>query len=422
VRVLDRLADEPLDLDEKAPEKAKWLAAWVFILPVFFGYARPPNAEKVYLGTGYVGLILLALIVLQLMVSGTHKKSSSSVILAAFTCISIIILYSTFWPWMKGNAPADPSDGLAIAAAAYCVLAFAYARLAYSERIFIEVFWRTGIVAVAIAYAAYALRGVTGGWLVHQQYGTPRLEGFLSEPSQWAFILPGLFLLSLERKKYLVTVMITGAVLLAKSPITMIATAISITLWLVLSNRHRRARKEILLLLGFIWAGAFVWLKTIQVSGVTVGSSYFDLVVVRLASGIVGVETNGATGINDRYSSTKATFDQLSEHGWLYTGIGPGFESYLFKATGGMLPNALPVYLLGCFGVLGVIVFVAVLVATLGRMRGSAAFAIFMPFMVASSINSAAGWESYKFFIVAAVIFAGPAWWMFRTVGARGSS
>jgi hypothetical protein len=208
--------------------------------------------------------------------------------------------------------------------------------------------------------------------------------------------------------------MIVGAILLAKSPTTMLATAISVTLWLVLSSRHRRARKEIFLFLSLMWAGAYVWLRTVEVSDATVGSSYFDLVVVRLASGIVGVETNGASGTNDRYSSTKATFDQLSDHGWLYTGIGPGFETYLMNATGGMLPNALPVYLLGCFGVLGVIAFVVVLVVAVQRMRGAAAFALFMPFMVASSINSAAGWESYKFVIVAAVIFGGPAWWMFR--------
>ena len=113
--------------------------------------------------------------------------------------------------------------------------------------------------------------------------------------------------------------------------------------------------------------------------------------------------SGGTLGRNERFASTRTIFDELALHDWLWTGIGPGSEGYILHVTD-MLPNALPVYVLASFGLVGLALLALLLIKSFVVLRTHSTLVVFLPFTAAAMVNSASGWESYKFVVVAVVV------------------
>jgi hypothetical protein len=380
------------------------IATWIFVLPSLIGYVRMPDGENHILPALEAGLCLLLGVAVAAVVAGSAPLRDLTVIaLSAAAFFGLFGGYALAWPHLKGWAFAEPQPKLALAAVLYCCAAVLYARLFYVQDVFIEVFWKATAAAIVVAVGAYALNEFIGsGWLVHRQYGTPRLQGFLSEPSAWAPFLPALLLLALSNRRYVWATVLLLVAALTKSPTVLLSTAGSLTIWYVIIRK--RSSSRYLALGASLLAGVLAvrWLAAFGASRM-LSTSLFDQFVGRLASGIRAVDSGGAVGRNARFASTQAVIDQLSWHDWLWTGIGPGSEGYIEDTTT-MLPNALPVYVLASFGLVGLVVLAILLVRTVVVLRTHAAFGIFLAFIVASTVNSADGWESYKFVVVAVVV------------------
>ncbi|WP_212996797.1 hypothetical protein [Winogradskya consettensis] len=385
------------------------LATWVFIVPALTGYVRLPGGANVVLPVSELGLGLLLLLVLGVIVKGPVRLRALATIAATVVVLfGLFVAYTLAWPHLRGWAFAEPAPHLALAAVVSCCTAVAYALLFYREDVFIDVFWKAAIGAIVTAVAAYVMNELAGsGWLVHRQYGTPRLQGLLSEPSAWAPFVSALLLLALARRRRLWVGFFLLAAVLTKSPTVLLSTVGSLAAWYVLIRRRSTTRYA--MLAGLLVAGTIAvnWLKGIDIYR-PLSSSLVDQFVVRLASGVHAVTSGGVTGRNDRFTSTQAVIDEMALRGWLWTGIGPGSEGYILGSTG-LLPNALPVYVMASFGILGVIVLMGMLVRTIIRLRTRASLGLFLAFIIASMINSAGGWEFYKFVIVAVVVAGIPA-------------
>jgi hypothetical protein len=375
------------------------LATWLFLVGALFSFARLPGGANVYLRTGDVALLGLA--VLAVAVLGRAARRDHTVIVAS-GCAGVVLVagYALAWPLMRGPEPSNPSWILGVAAVAYCSIAVTFARLYYDEELFLDAFWKLTFAAVGVGLAAYGLNALTGsGWLTHRQYGTPRLQGFLSEPSGWAPYLAALVLLALGRRRYVAFGIALLAVILTKSPTVFLVVALSVTSYAVITAKRHRA-----LLLGlFVGLGvlAFTWLPHVPVES-ELSSGIYDQIVGRLAGGIENITSGGTVGRNDRYEITRAVFTTLTEHGWLATGIGPGSEGFIQQETG-RVPNSLAAYALSSFGVPGLVMLCAAICVAVRRLRTSTSLRLFLPFFVAAFINSAGGWESYKFVVVAIV-------------------
>jgi hypothetical protein len=392
-----------------AEGSARRCAAWLFVVPSLVGYVRLPSGGNVYLHTfelALLGTVLLALpVIVGRVRDGTFRAGT---VFTPVGASALPVLYLLVWPWLGGSPFAQPSIALGVSAALYVIWAVLYGHLFHDDDLLVEAFVRTLTVALAVAFAAY-LAYITVGlrWLVHTQYGTPRLQGLLSEPSGWGPFLGAAILLGWERRRWWLVGLAGVAALLTKSPTTVACVGLAVPAYLLLARRWHKWRAAIIVAVSAV--GWWVWLQITSVRVTdSVSTGLEDQIVARLASGIANVQSGQTQGRNDRWASLQAIFDAMTAHHWWWTGIGPGSESYWRETLDGALPNSLPVYVAGSFGVAGVGVLAVLLVLAVKRLRHSTLFPLVLPFIVASLVNSAGGWESYKY-VVLAIVLALPA-------------
>lgn len=378
------------------------VAAWLFVAPSLVGYVRLPTGGNLYLHTGELALLGLAFLAVPAMIErGRAGTLGAGTVLTPVVALALPVLYLLVWPWLGGSPFAQPSLGLGLFAAFYVTAAVLYARLFYDEDLLLDTFLRVVIFGILTAFAAYFAYVALGfRWLVHTQYGTPRLQGLLSEPSGWGPFLGAAVLLGWERRRWWLVGLAVVAALLTKSPTTIACVGLAVPAYLLLAHRWRRGRAAIIV--AVTAAGWWAWLQITSVRVTdSVSTGLKDQIVARLASGIANVQSGQTQGRNDRWASLQAIVDAMTGNGWWWTGIGPGSESYWRDTLDGVLPNSLPVYVAGSFGVLGVAALSVLLVAAVVRLRRSRLFPLVLPFVVASLVNSAGGWESYKYAVLA---------------------
>jgi hypothetical protein len=386
------------------------LAVWLFVLPSMVGYVRLPTGGNVYLHTGELALLGTAFLALPVLVEQARGGSlRAGTVLTPVVALALPVLYLLVWPWLGGSPLAQPSLALGVSAALYVIWAILYARLFHDDRLLVETFLRVLTVALVVAFLAY-LTYLTVGlrWLVHTQYGTPRLQGLLSEPSGWGPFLGVGILLGVDRRRWWLVALAGVAALLTKSPTTIACVGLAVPAYLLLAHRWRKRRAAIII--AVTGAGWWAWLEITSVRVTdSVSTGLKDQIVARLASGIANIQSGQTQGRNDRWASLQAIVDAMTGHGWWWTGIGPGSESYWRDTMDGVLPNSLPVYVAGSFGIVGVAALGVLLVLAVVRLRRSVLFPLVLPFMVASLINSAGGWESYKYVVLAMALACGTA-------------
>jgi hypothetical protein len=397
---------------EPSPEIAdnlRRLATWLFMASSLFEYVYSPAAHNYYLKAGQIGLSGFALLTLVAIFRRSVPLRTLVTIGATGALLfGLLLLYAALWPAIRGSALGAPSQKSAVVFVAYCTAAVAYALVFYREEIFTNVYWKAAIVGVILAIAAYIAHVLFHtGWLVHRQYGTPRLQGLLSEPSAWAPFMPSLLLLALGRRRYIWAAIFVVAAALTKSPTILLGMALAVPAYYALAARRRSHRLTVFVSVTTAYTALICWLQSVSIDR-PLSTGLVDQFVFRLASGVHAMESGGTEGRNDRFSGTQSIIHDLATHGWLAAGIGPGAEGYILEHHR-LGPNALPVYLLACFGIIGVLVFAVLVVIAAVRLRKFESFRIFLPFIVASLINSADGWESYKFVVVAIVLSLGVA-------------
>ena len=384
------------------------VAAWLFVLPSMIGYVRLPSGGNVYLHTGELALLGTLLLALPVVVERARGGSlRPGTVLTPVVALALPVLYLLAWPWLGGSPFARPSLALGVSAALYVIWALLYARLFHDDRLLIETFHRVLMVALAVALVAYLAHLTVGlRWLVHTQYGTPRLQGLLSEPSGWGPFLGAAILLGVDRRRWWLVALAGVAAVLTKSPTTVACVGLTVPAYLLLAHRWHRRRAAIIV--AVTGAGWWTWWQITNVRITDdVPTGLKGQIVARLASGIANIQSGQTQGRNDRWTSLQAIADAMTTHGWWWTGIGPGSESYWRDTLDGVLPNSLPVYVAGSFGIAGLAILAVLLVVTLVRLRYSALFPLVLPFLVASLLNSAGGWESYKYAVVAMALACG---------------
>ncbi len=180
-------------------------AAWLFVIPSLIGYVRLPTGGNLYLHTGelaLLGTVLLALpVIVERARAGTLRAAT---VVTPVAVLALPVVYLLVWPWLGGSPFAQPSFTLGVSAALYVIWTLLYGHLFHDDDHLIDAFLKVLTVALAVGFAAYLAHLAVGlRWMVHTQYGTPRLQGLLSEPSGWGPFLGAAILLGLERRRWL---------------------------------------------------------------------------------------------------------------------------------------------------------------------------------------------------------------------------
>lgn len=381
-------------------ERRAILASTIFFVGALFSYVRVPNGQNVYIHVGDLAIACLAGLCLIAQNGEKTPRRGAAIALVAAASGFILAAYSFAWPFIRDQSNDAPSLKLGAAACTYVCVSFAFAKTLFNEQAFITAFRITTLAATLTGIVAYFLNALLGSeWLVHLQYGTPRLQGFLSEPSSWAPFLSGLMLVSLRQRRYMSVAVAALAALLTKSPSVVVVLGLTLPAYVVVSTRRNPVRLAMAFLLVVGGLLSVSWLRSARIQSIELAPTIYDQIVVKLAEGVRNVLSGGSVGRNDRFAITLAVYRELQSHGWLAFGIGPGSEGYLRQAIGSV-PNSLATFVLASFGLCGLAVLVGLLIRTSICLRKRPSLVVFLPFIVASLFNSAGGWESYKVVVV----------------------
>lgn len=292
----------------------------------------------------------------------------------------------------------------------YVTVTVIYALRFFDASVFVRVWWLMARVSLAIALLGYLLAvTLPVQQLVVSSYGVTRLSGLLSEPSAWSGLLPAVLFVSLKRRSFAWFVAALLATYLTQSPTVLIGLAISVLL--VVGTRSRFLGPRIVLV---TFVGASVPLLLGKLSGVSSAvlmssNNGAERVLGRLVSGVENLLTGGITGSNTRVDGIRAVIEALQQHpSWLYTGRGLGSSDVYFAGLfGDVRAYNLPILMTFDTGIFVATAFCLCLAWAIWRLRHSHVSLILFPLIVAASINSAQGIQTYKFvFLSLALAFA----------------
>jgi hypothetical protein len=395
---------------ERAVAGTRAAATWLFVLP-FFTAGVAKDAAKIQTA----GLALLALAWVTALRQHPSKADVHRIGLTTAALILLPFAYMTFQSWPLSTGAAHSYDlHAAIFSTTYITVAV-FAVLFYESKLFERILWIAASAALWISIVACITSRLTHDLLlVSFSHDVIRLRGTLSEPSAWAPVIPLVVLLAIRRRSWLnLALALVGAVL-ADSPICFIVLATAIPVYYLLTG-GRALRRQLLVASAPIIALAVFFIQTASPSQYLQGSNSLEKAAGRLLSGIRNIETGGKLGHNTRYEDTLAVIQQLRLNGWLVAGVGPGAESTYFPAkypgiSGNHMPTAFWVSILFDFGIIGVAILGVLMLLGLWRMRDRPDLAaIYVPFFLASLINSAEGSFEYSF-IVLGIMLSGFGW------------
>lgn len=387
---------------------AKVVGAALFLSAFFFVDVSIGNISF-YTQTRPIEMVLLGLLMVAGIVAGRYRgRGLSRMFITGSTTLITVALY---W-WFRQSSPAFGSPVSYLRSgflyAIFVTLITGFAWFIYDEALFLDLFWRIGRFSLIVGLIGYVLTSSLGVVVMtNTGYGTPRFQGFLSEPSAWGPVIPALLILALQRKSRWVVGLCIIAIVLSKSPTVLLSTAVAVPLFYLLRTGKGSTRKVVgLAAIAALGLWTFNWMQTADYKSMIVSKNAVEVSLGRLISGLQNVQTGGIKGYNSRYSGAQDTLDELHAANLTYTGLGPGSSDVYFIAKYGDTKSySFLLAVLFDFGILGLAALVLAVLAALRRMRYNAAASVFVPFLVAGCINSAEGWETYKFDVLALVIF-----------------
>lgn len=397
-------------------------ATWVFVLAFFVFSIRLPDGSQRSLGTALAEVAVLAACTVAMLIRPNRGAAVARVALVAFVLELVVIGYYAF------QAPPRWGDpGRYVLWSVYyfglITLVASFATFFYDRDVFADVFWKVARWSLIVAVVGLALTAVTDTpVLTHTQYGTPRLQGLLSEPSAWAPVLPAVFLLAWRRGSRRMAALALVAAVLTKSPTVLLVFAVAVALYFVLTAPWRSTKIPILLTLGLAVPVVMGTFNVADPDQYIASGNTATVVVGRVASGISYVRSGGLSGQNERFRSTKVVLDHLRWNGKSGMGFGLGSSDVYFHAAypppSTLQPNSFVVWTWFGLGQYAAWALIALMLATLARLRRDPlAAAIFIPFLVAAAVNSAEGMQGYKFALVA--IFCYGLGWVHRAASRR---
>lgn len=399
-----------------APPPGASLAMSAFILGYFI-FEYHPATQDVSLPFHYVEWLLLSVAIV-LGARATLEQIPRLLALAlgiALIGTPALVAYSG----QAGQGPASSYFMAAFTQGVYIFTAGIVAFVFYREATFLRI-WKWiahGAVVVAILGFFVAQAGISPLLAQHSANGSGlRLTGLLSEASAWAPIIPGLLFLALRKRSLPLIALSLTALALTRSPTVMLTTLMSAAV-ILLIHPGKRTLKTIVIGAS-TWALIELWPKVqdpaLSSSLIATGNP-IQVAAGRLLSGFQYIDTAGGTGQNVRYDGVQTTVTAAFEGGWELVGRGLGSSQVYFStAFNEQTAFSYPVQIFFDFGIIGLTFFLILAIRTIWRMRGREVSYVFIPFFMASVINSAQGGASTKFIWLA--IFS----YVFTTVANQG--
>lgn len=254
--------------------------------------------------------------------------------------------------------------------------------------------------SVLLGAVAFALSARTGSQVAVHVYGeVVRMQALLTEPSAFAPIVAFLVLIAIRRRQTSMLIFAAVGLSLTFSPTVYLSTVASLLLLGLLASRTRAAVLLVLVSLATILtvARSSFDANALQESASPISSS-----LGRLLNGIDNVLSLGEEGANVRFLALLETLDFLKEHGLLFTGYGLNSAAVLFlELYDTPKDNALWISMMAFYGIVGCTLFLLACGWALARLHKirHPYLDIYVPFLVASMINSAQGFLAYSFVI-----------------------
>ena len=329
----------------------------------------------------------------------------------------IVIAYMAFGHWPAAGSTRSYDVQAWLFVATYVMVAV-FAVLFFEPGLLGRVMWRAATVALWIGVISCVLSRVTGHLLLSDADQGIRMQGTLSEPSAWAPVLTLVLLFALRRRSWIHVALALAGLVLTASPTCMLVMAITVPLYCALASTWRHRLLLLAALAVAVPAAAF-WVLHASPQGWLDSGNAGKVAVGRLLSGVRNVETDGQQGSNDRYANTAVVIADARTQGPL--GAGPAADTVFFPATYPAAsgtqydPVALWSSILFDYGMLGVAVLAALMLAAVWQMRRTPVMTgILLPFFVASLVNSAEGTFGYAFVALGIMLFVcgwAPAAW-----------
>lgn len=377
------------------------LGTVVFLLTFFVSRIQlGPGREPVDIGIPRVAIaVLLFLGAVVILEGGWSPKSVGTLAVIVFLSLTVNALYLFAYE----SPPLLSYSHFASALGTSFLLLtsiFVYAFLMYDERTLLMLFRYFAMGALVIGISAFVMNKANGQpYLIsYTRSGSTRIQAMLSEPSAFAPVVAAGILFGTRQKDWVWLALSIVGLVLTRSPIVY-ATAILTVLIYVAIRRTRGLRGAVSVVVSTVsLLTIFNYLQRIPYQSFTQDANPVKQAVGRLSSGIVNVTSGGRLGENVRFAGAQTVVDDLFSNGWFYTGYGLNSSAVYFPAVYGEVRDfSLPLNMLFSFGVFGLLFFIGILVWALARTARDDYFLVFLPFAVASSINSAQGFATYQF-------------------------
>lgn len=399
-------------------EKRASRATWVWLAPYFVASVVLAPMESSALPTKYVEWGIITLLGFIALVAGTEGSKSHRILAVTIPLILIALAYEVLGP----RGPDRPHlIGALVYFLVYAVTTI-YAALFFRGKDFVDHFYRFAVASALVAVIFYALSvglGVTlmSNWRGGSGVTGQRLQGFLFEPSAWAPIVPALMITAWRRQHWLGVVLGLCVVLLAQSPTVLLVTVLGICLYYLVTTSWAGMKIPALVVMILIVVGGAAFVNNSDGYAMQKSQNSTEKFVGRLVVGIQSLAEGDQRG-EARIDSTAVILQDIADSGTIVFGKGLNSASVDYGEDDDNKYRANNIWVRTLYetGIVGlVILLIAMFIAVVRMHRYRSLAAIFIPFFVASMVNSAGGHQLYKFVFLGVLIFALN--WMPRSTG-----
>jgi hypothetical protein len=390
-------------------ERSERLVASIFLIP-FFLVRIAIAVRGSYESSSSISLRLSIVEPLVLIVAVIAVAKRSELVQGRALGISLVLIaLNALAVFSRPPLPSALAGGI-YSAGAFRILAIVSTGLvafAVRPRVLFEMFVRFSVVICAVSIPFWVLaRAGVAQYLVNSNYSPPRLQMFFSEPSALAPMVAAVSIARLRRhqvsNRQFAVVVLAG--LLAFSPTVYLTTATSVLLvWMWRRARWRALKMAGALALAILvsTAGALEDLDRLG-TGLFRSGNPLTRSVGRLVIGVAEVRSGNAYS-NSRLVNSNEIIDDVvwkAPFGYGLDASGPFYRSrYPEQGAAAGRENSLFFGLFFSFGLPGALLFVFMALRVLRRSTMDRDFEYLMPFVVAATINSAGGYQLYKFVI-----------------------
>lgn len=268
----------------------------------------------------------------------------------------------------------------------YLTVTFLLVAFYFDLKIFETLLFRIMLTTVVSATFLFA---INSSWFSESGYGFPRPNALLSEPSAFAPVVVYVFFASLLKKSWLgVIASITLINMLSSGTVVVVFALTAVALLVTYSKRTG-------VLLGAVFAG-LVLINIGKVNAI-IEESYL---LVRVSNAIIETNLEKGDGGTARVSTLINLYGELAKDDRVFAGRGFNSAKAFFGKQAEYREFGLIHLFLFSFGLIGVsalLAFVTIAWFRIYKTKNLEFMTMYMPFVIASLINSAQGTVLHKF-------------------------